>query len=175
MELLCSPCSAVSVLPMSVSWRGPLKHLHLARRQERGAAGRLNGSISCFSERKCLTRGLVRCEGRNFSNSIQEGAGKEAKSNRYQFSVHLFASESCTKQQHQRAPAIVVPLNMAGQVRQRSSNAHCRDLAVTLIPASLEGAAATELSRMQSTSLSWGQHMAAERTKWQHFLDRGLA
>lgn len=114
-------------------------------------------------------------EGRNFSNSIQEGAGKEAKSNRYQFSVHLFASESCTKQQHQRAPAIVVPLNMAGQVRQRSSNAHCRDLAVTLIPASLEGAAATELSRMQSTSLSWGQHTAAERTKWQHFLDRGLA
>lgn len=113
-------------------------------------------------------------EGINCSDSVQEGAdkGEKAKSNRYH-SVCLFVSESCTKQLHQRAPSVVGPQNTTKKVRHRSSTACCRNLALTLIPASLEGAAATELPCMRSLFPSGTEHIAAERTE--HFLDQGLA
>lgn len=115
-------------------------------------------------------------EGINCSDSVQEEAGKgeKAKSNRYH-SVCPFVSESCTKQLHQRAPSAVGPQNTTKKVGHRSSTACCRNLALTLIPASLEGAAATELPCMQSLFPSGMEHIAAERTEHQHFLDRGLA
>lgn len=68
---------------------------------------------------------------------------------------------------------MVGPLNTTKKVRHRSSTACCRHLALTLIPASLEGAAAMVLPCMQSLLPSGTEFVAAERTEHQHFLDEG--